>query len=142
MSDFREKLVSMGKGHASLEEVLESLDQLITQTPDEAVPARKLVESAKRGGLSETMQQKMLAQIDAAVGAGATVLTGGAGHHDNFVTPTVLTGVTEEMDIGTVETFGPVACVTRVSSIDEAVDVADGMLVWAGKKKVCRVELN
>jgi acyl-CoA reductase-like NAD-dependent aldehyde dehydrogenase len=63
----------------------------------------------------------VLAQIDAAVASGARVLTGGAGHHDNFVTPTVLSDVTEEMDIGTVETFGPVACVTRVSSVDEAV---------------------
>jgi acyl-CoA reductase-like NAD-dependent aldehyde dehydrogenase len=63
----------------------------------------------------------VLAQIDAAVASGARVLTGGAGHHANFVTPTVLSDVTEEMDIGTVETFGPVACVTRVSSVDEAV---------------------
>lgn len=80
----------------------------------------------------------VLAQIDAAVGAGATVLTGGDGHHDNFVTPTVLTGVTEEMDIGTVETFGPVACVTRVSSVDEAIDRANdtpfglGAVVFGG----------
>lgn len=67
----------------------------------------------------------VLAQIDSAVTAGATVLTGGDGHHGNFVTPTVLTGVTEEMDIGHVETFGPVACVTRVSSADEAVERAN-----------------
>lgn len=67
----------------------------------------------------------VLAQIDAAVLAGATVLTGGEGHRDNFVTPTVLTGVSQEMDIGTVETFGPVACVTRVASVDEAVERAN-----------------
>ena len=29
------------------------------------------------------------------------------------------------MDIGTVETFGPVACVTRVASVDEAVERAN-----------------
>jgi len=67
----------------------------------------------------------VLAQIDAAVASGARVLTGGEGHHDNFVTPTVLADVTEEMEIGTVETFGPVACVTRVSSVDEAVERAN-----------------
>ncbi|MDH3269714.1 MAG: aldehyde dehydrogenase family protein [Gemmatimonadota bacterium] len=67
----------------------------------------------------------VLAQIEAAVDAGAKVLAGANGHHDNFVTPTVLTGVTDEMDIGTVETFGPVACVTRVASIDEAVQRAN-----------------
>ncbi len=67
----------------------------------------------------------VLAQIDAAVAAGARVLAGGNGHRDNFVTPTVLADVTEQMEIGTVETFGPVACVTRVASVDEAVDRAN-----------------
>lgn len=30
----------------------------------------------------------------------------------------------------------------KIPSIDDAVKVEDGMLVWAGKKKVCRVELT
>jgi len=63
----------------------------------------------------------VLAQVDAAVSGGATVLSGGEGHRDNYVVPTVLANVTDDMDIATVETFGPVACVTRVSSADEAV---------------------
>ncbi|MCH7531562.1 MAG: aldehyde dehydrogenase [Gemmatimonadetes bacterium] len=67
----------------------------------------------------------VLAQVDAAVEAGATVLAGGKGHRDNFIVPTVLAGVTEDMDIASVETFGPVACVTRVASIDEAIDKAN-----------------
>lgn len=74
----------------------------------------------------------VLSQIDSAVGAGATVLAGGQGHHDNFVTPTVLTGVTEAMDIGCVETFGPVACVTRVASVDEAVERANDTVFGLG----------
>jgi succinate-semialdehyde dehydrogenase/glutarate-semialdehyde dehydrogenase len=80
----------------------------------------------------------VLAQVDAAVGAGATVLAGGAGHRDNFIVPTVLAGVTEDMDIANVETFGPVACITRVSSVDEAVDKANdthfglGAVVFGG----------
>ncbi|MDA0327432.1 MAG: aldehyde dehydrogenase family protein [Gemmatimonadetes bacterium] len=80
----------------------------------------------------------VLAQVDAAVASGAIVLTGGRGHHDNFVTPTVLTGVTEAMEIGHIETFGPVACVTRVSSDDEAVQRANdthfglGAVVFGG----------
>ncbi len=63
----------------------------------------------------------VLAQVDAAISAGATVLSGGEGHHDNYVVPTVLANVTDDMDIARIETFGPVACVTRVSSTDEAV---------------------
>ncbi len=67
----------------------------------------------------------VLAQVDAAVEAGATVLVGGEGHRDNFIVPTVLAGVTENMDIASTETFGPVACVTRVASADEAIDRAN-----------------
>ena len=67
----------------------------------------------------------VLAQVDAAVEAGATVLVGGEGHRDNFIVPTVLAGVTEDMDIASTETFGPVACVTRVASADEAIDRAN-----------------
>ena len=83
-------------------------------------------------------RKHVLTQIDDAVMAGATVLTGGDGNHKNFVTPTVITGVTEHMEIGTVETFGPVACVTRVASIDEAVARANdtrfglGAVVFGG----------
>jgi acyl-CoA reductase-like NAD-dependent aldehyde dehydrogenase len=67
----------------------------------------------------------VLAQLGAAVDAGARVLAGGGGHRDNFVVPTVLTDVTDDMAIARVETFGPVACVTRVSSADEAVERAN-----------------
>ncbi len=83
----------------------------------------------------------VLAQVDAAIAAGAAVLTGGDGHYDNFITPTVLSGVTEDMDIGSVETFGPVACVTRVSSVDEAVERANdtrfglGAVVFGGDEE-------
>jgi len=83
----------------------------------------------------------VLAQVEAAVADGATVLSGGEGHHDNFITPTVLSGVTGEMDIGRAETFGPVACVTRVGSVDEAVDCANdtpfglGAVVFGGDEE-------
>lgn len=88
--------------------------------------------------VNRRQRDHVLSQIDAAVGAGAKVLAGGNGHRDNFVTPTVLTDVTEEMDIGTVETFGPVACVSRVASVDEAVERANdtpfglGAVVFGG----------
>jgi acyl-CoA reductase-like NAD-dependent aldehyde dehydrogenase len=84
------------------------------------------LEGAEVGPMVNARQRDhVLAQIDAAVAAGASVLAGGEGHHDNFVQPTVLTEVTEEMEISTVETFGPVACVTRVASVDEAVERAN-----------------
>lgn len=67
----------------------------------------------------------VLEQLRSAIQQGATVLSGGEGHRDNFVTPTVLGGVTEDMAIARVETFGPVACVTRVASEEEAIRLAN-----------------
>lgn len=91
--------------------------------------------------VNPTQRDHVLAQMEAAVASGAKVLVGGAGHHDNFVTPTVLVGVTEEMEIAEAETFGPVACVTRVASADEAVERANhtrfglGAVVFGGDEQ-------
>jgi len=67
----------------------------------------------------------VLKQIDNAVNSGARVAFGHTGHHDNFVMPTVLSGVTQSMDIARTETFGPVACVIAVNDEDEAVRLAN-----------------
>ena len=83
----------------------------------------------------------VLKQLDAAVVSGARVLAGGNGHHDNYVTPTVLSDVTDDMDIACEETFGPVACVTRVKSVDEAIQRANdtefglGAVVFGGDEE-------
>ena len=80
----------------------------------------------------------VLGQVESAIAGGAKVLAGGDGHYDNFVVPTVLGNVTDEMEIANAETFGPVACVTRVSSVDEAVTKANdthfglGAVVFGG----------
>lgn len=75
--------------------------------------------------VNRRQRDHVLTQLDAAVSSGARVLAGGQGHRGNFVTPTVLADVTDEMDIARAETFGPVACVTRVRSEDEAVERAN-----------------
>ncbi len=67
----------------------------------------------------------VLRQIDEAVAAGATVAAGGVGHRGNFVAPTVLCGVDHSMSIMRDETFGPVACIVRVSTEEEAVTLAN-----------------
>jgi succinate-semialdehyde dehydrogenase/glutarate-semialdehyde dehydrogenase len=72
-----------------------------------------------------TQRDHVLAQLDEAISMGARVLMGGEGHHDNFVKPTVLSDVTEEMSIARDETFGPIACVTRVASEEEALSKAN-----------------
>jgi len=83
----------------------------------------------------------VLSQLDSAVASGAKVLAGGSGHHENFVTPTVLSGVTDDMAIATDETFGPIACITRVATLDEAVERANqgrfglGAVVFGGDEE-------
>ena len=80
----------------------------------------------------------MLAQVEEAVAQGAEVLAGGEGHHDNFIMPTVLGGITEDMAIAREETFGPVACITSVASEEEAIERANdtpfglGAVVFGG----------
>ncbi|MEM8922112.1 MAG: aldehyde dehydrogenase family protein [Actinomycetota bacterium] len=69
--------------------------------------------------ISERQRERVREHIDQAVGAGATVVTGGdwEGHRCR---PTVLTGVTEDMTLCAAETFGPVVAVYPVDSYDEA----------------------
>lgn len=80
-----------------------------------------LVSEAARDGVSRL--------VDAAVADGATVECGGRVPPDRetgwFYEPTVLTGVTPEMDVFSEEVFGPVAPVCAVGSFDEAVDLAN-----------------
>jgi succinate-semialdehyde dehydrogenase/glutarate-semialdehyde dehydrogenase len=68
---------------------------------------------------------KVVAQIDQAIAAGATVLAGGEPREGNFVAPTILADVDHTMEIMREETFGPVACVQTFASIDEAVRLAN-----------------
>ncbi|MCX5379690.1 NADP-dependent succinic semialdehyde dehydrogenase [Streptomyces sp. NBC_00091] len=67
--------------------------------------------------------------VDDAVRQGATVLCGGRrppGHPEGwFYEPTILADVTPAMRIDLEETFGPVATLYRVGSLDEAVDRAN-----------------
>jgi succinate-semialdehyde dehydrogenase / glutarate-semialdehyde dehydrogenase len=72
-----------------------------------------------RGTLERTREH-----IQDAVERGATVVYGGASsgmYHD----PTILTGVTNDMRIAQEETFGPVAPIMSVASLDEALEIAN-----------------
>jgi succinate-semialdehyde dehydrogenase/glutarate-semialdehyde dehydrogenase len=71
---------------------------------------------------------KVVEQVDAAVAEGATVLAGGRVNPHLpglFYEPTVLTDVNHEMAVMCEETFGPVLPIVRVSSVDEAVKLAN-----------------
>ncbi|MBP1633243.1 MAG: putative Aldehyde dehydrogenase, partial [Acidobacteria bacterium] len=65
------------------------------------------------------------AQVQAAVAAGATLLTGGHRVGDHFYAPTVLLDVNHSMAVMREETFGPVLAVMRVAGEEEAVALAN-----------------
>jgi aldehyde dehydrogenase (NAD+) len=71
---------------------------------------------------------RVLGYIDAGRAEGASVVCGGArsGNRGFFVEPTVFAGVREDMRIVREEIFGPVVCVTRFSSVEEAIALANG----------------
>jgi succinate-semialdehyde dehydrogenase/glutarate-semialdehyde dehydrogenase len=100
------------------------------------------IEGADVGPMVNARQRDhVLAQVGSAVAAGARVLAGGASSRGNYVTPTVLADVADDMDIACDETFGPVACVTRVATVDEAVARANatefglGAVVFGGDEE-------
>ncbi len=95
---------------------------------------------AVRLGASLTFREDMGSLIDAdhlakvqshvadAVGKGATVLAGGKARPElgpYFFEPTLLAGVTDEMDLCRAETFGPVAAVYRCDSVQEMIERAN-----------------
>jgi acyl-CoA reductase-like NAD-dependent aldehyde dehydrogenase len=78
--------------------------------------------------VSATQREKVERQVDAAVAAGAEVLAGGdrgGRERGHFYAPTVVTGAPPETDLLREETFGPVAPIVPVSSLDEAIDLAN-----------------
>lgn len=73
---------------------------------------------------------KIKSQIDDAVNKGASVIANdfelaGDLEKGNFIQPTILTNVTQEMDIFTEETFGPVAPIITFSSEEELLQVVN-----------------
>ncbi|MEZ3160581.1 NAD-dependent succinate-semialdehyde dehydrogenase [Microbacterium sp. BWT-B31] len=68
--------------------------------------------------------ERLAAQVDNAVAQGATLVAGGT-REGAFYAPTVLTGVTSDMDAYREEFFGPVGVVYRVAGEEEAVNLAN-----------------
>jgi acyl-CoA reductase-like NAD-dependent aldehyde dehydrogenase len=88
---------------------------------DDATDVGPMVSAVQRG--------KVEAQVEAAVAAGAELVVGGdhAGFdRGHFYAPAVVTGVPASTDLLREETFGPVAPIVPVASLDEAIELANG----------------
>jgi betaine-aldehyde dehydrogenase len=78
---------------------------------------------------SAAQRSKVESQVEAAVGAGAALVVGGdrAGlERGHYYAPAVVTGAPAETDLLREETFGPVAPIVPVRSLDEAIELANG----------------
>ncbi|MEP1768102.1 MAG: NAD-dependent succinate-semialdehyde dehydrogenase [Sulfitobacter sp.] len=70
--------------------------------------------------------EKVKEHIADAVAKGATVLLGGSGEMDgNFLPPTIMTGVTQDMVVAQDETFGPFAPLFKFDDEDEVIAMAN-----------------
>ncbi len=71
--------------------------------------------------------EKVEQHIDDAVSRGAKIVVGGKRHElgGTYFQPTLLTGVTSEMQIAREETFGPLAPLFRFSSEDDVISMAN-----------------
>jgi acyl-CoA reductase-like NAD-dependent aldehyde dehydrogenase len=78
--------------------------------------------------VSANQRAKVERQLDAAVAAGAALVVGGdrAGlERGHYFSPAVVTGAPAETDLLREETFGPVAPIVPVGSLDEAIELAN-----------------
>jgi betaine-aldehyde dehydrogenase len=78
--------------------------------------------------VSAEQRGKVAAQVEAALEAGAELVVGGgeAGHErGHFFSPAVVTGAPASTALLSEETFGPVAPLVRVGSLDEAIELAN-----------------
>jgi acyl-CoA reductase-like NAD-dependent aldehyde dehydrogenase len=78
--------------------------------------------------VSARQRERVAAQVDGAVAAGADVVTGGGNGGNGtgyFYAPTVVTGAPAETDLLREETFGPVAPLVPVRTLDEAIKLAN-----------------
>jgi acyl-CoA reductase-like NAD-dependent aldehyde dehydrogenase len=78
--------------------------------------------------VSAPQRAKVEAQVEAAVAAGAELLVGGdrAGlERGHYYAPAVITGAPASTDLLREETFGPVAPIVPVASLDEAIELAN-----------------
>jgi acyl-CoA reductase-like NAD-dependent aldehyde dehydrogenase len=78
--------------------------------------------------VSARQRDKVAAQVGAAVDAGAELVLGGdRGGHErgHYFAPAVVTGASPQTELLREETFGPVAPIVPVSSLEEAIELAN-----------------
>jgi acyl-CoA reductase-like NAD-dependent aldehyde dehydrogenase len=119
-------------------QVCTASERVLVHTSLEPEFSRRLVAAAQRLVVGDPMDEKTdmgplsgpailektIRHVEGAVHRGATVQCGGT-YDGLYYRPTVLTGVTPDMEIAREETFGPVAPVMTFESPEEALEIAN-----------------
>lgn len=106
--------------------VADKFESLLVKQLDNQKVGYGMEEGVTMGPMVNSSQKDIvLKQLDSAVRAGAKIIAGGKGHHDNFIMPTVVTNLTPDMEIMRDETFGPVACISTFDTVEQAVEMAN-----------------
>ncbi|THA36213.1 NADP-dependent succinic semialdehyde dehydrogenase [Streptomyces sp. A1277] len=92
---------------------------------EESTDVGPLASEQGRAGLEELVDDAVRQGASALCGGGRPEGLGGGLENGWFYAPTVLAGITPAMRIHREETFGPVAALYRVDSLDEAVELAN-----------------
>jgi acyl-CoA reductase-like NAD-dependent aldehyde dehydrogenase len=95
------------------------VDALVTGDPlDPATQVGPVIDEGNR--------DRILAWVSEAVDGGATLLAGGRTDEQGIIRPTLLGDVDLEMKVACNEVFGPVVTLARVSSLEQAIELANG----------------
>ena len=90
--------------------------------------------------ISTGRRKHVLNLIQDALGKGAIALCGGENHPEFFIRPTVLCGIKNDMAIRRRETLGPVLCIGRFRTTEEAISISNrsnfalGAVVFGGEE--------
>uniref|UniRef100_A0A0E0PZQ2 Aldehyde dehydrogenase 1 n=1 Tax=Oryza rufipogon TaxID=4529 RepID=A0A0E0PZQ2_ORYRU len=78
--------------------------------------------------VDKAQYERVLGYIEQGKAEGATVLTGGkpCGKKGYYIEPTIFTNVKDDMVIAREEIFGPVMCLMKFKTVEEAIERANG----------------
>jgi succinate-semialdehyde dehydrogenase/glutarate-semialdehyde dehydrogenase len=109
-------------------DVAEEFTRLFAEKLEALTVGDPMAEDTQIGPLAtEQGREDVEKYVQDAVGKGATVVVGGRRPDGPgwFYPPTLLTGITPEMDLYAEEVFGPVAALFTVQDLDEAIEIAN-----------------
>lgn len=112
--------------------VQESVYEAFTEKLSKAVKELKVGDGFEEGVtigplINQEAVDKVNRHLEDALSKGAKIHTGGEPHPKGgtFMTPTIITGATQEMQLATEETFGPLAPLFKFKDEDEVVRLAN-----------------